>query len=95
MTTTTTSPEPPSDPLGLTDYGVSWAEYEAWSRVATCENGGWVGPRGSAYPDDLGINAHNWVAYGGGTDLRPGAQIAVARRIQSDPPDQDGACAPW
>lgn len=71
-----------------------------WTRVADCEEGGWVGWSGPAYPDSVGIDAANWVAYGGGTDESPMAQIAVARRITAaigEPnwvPDQDG-CAPW
>lgn len=65
-----------------------------------CEEGGWVGYAGPAYPDSLGINATNWAAYGGGSDLSPAAQVAVAERIEaaagtpSYVPDQ-GYCASW
>jgi hypothetical protein len=65
-----------------------------------CEEGGWVGYAGPAYPDSLGINAQNWAAYNGGSDLSPAAQVAVAQRIESAAgtpgyvPDQ-GYCASW
>ena len=68
--------------------------------MATCEEGGWIGYAGPAYPDSLGINAHNWAAYGGGGDLSPAAQVAVAERIEAAGgragyvPDQ-GYCASW
>jgi hypothetical protein len=68
--------------------------------VAVCEEGGWVGSSGAAYPDSLGITAANWYANGGGSDVSPAAQIAVARRLVSSlglgswVPDQTG-CAPW
>ena len=65
-----------------------------------CEEGGWIGASGPAYPDSLGISAHNWAAYGGGTDQSPAAQAAVAERIEAGAglagyvPDQ-GGCASW
>jgi hypothetical protein len=64
--------------------------------VAVCENAGWNPPRGPAYPDSLGINAHNWYAYGGSSDLSPAAQVAVAERIEGNGfvPDQHG-CSSW
>jgi hypothetical protein len=74
--------------------------FAAWSRVAVCEEGGWVGWAGANYPDSLGISAVNWYANGGGGDLSPPAQIAVAQRIEAGAglagyvPDQ-GGCAPW
>jgi hypothetical protein len=70
--------------------------YTAWSRVAVCEEGGWIGAASAAYPDSLGINATNWYANGGGSDVSPAAQIAVAQRIEgtSYVPDQNG-CASW
>lgn len=73
---------------------------EEWTRVATCEEGGWIGYAGPSYPDSLGINAQNWYAYGGGSDLSPAAQIAVAQRLLAANgqagwvPDQ-GSCASW
>ncbi len=93
-TTTTTSPPAPPVVASVP------SDYAAWTRVADCEEGGWIGYAGPAYPDSLGINAHNWWAYGGGTDLSPAAQIAVAQRIEAAAgnagyvPDQNG-CAAW
>jgi hypothetical protein len=69
-------------------------EYAEWTKVAVCEEGGWIGYAGPEYPDSLGISAANWWGNGGTSDLSPDAQILVAERIQSDPPDQDG-CASW
>ena len=72
----------------------------AWTRVAVCEEGGWIGYAGPAYPDSLGIDAQNWYAYGGGSDLSPATQIAVAQRLLAANgqagwiPDQ-GYCASW
>jgi len=58
---------------------------------------------GSVYPDSLGINATNWSTNGGGSDVSAAAQVAVAMRIQADPPDQGAViggptragCYPW
>ena len=87
-TTTTTAPPPPPAPA------VTPLQYAEWTKVAICEEGGWIGYAGPAYPDSLGISAANWRAYGGGSDLSPDAQILVAERIQMNPPDQNG-CAAW
>jgi hypothetical protein len=66
--------------------------------VATCEEGGWIGSSGSAYPDSLGIDSQNWYAYGGGSAVDPASQIAVADRMVAalgiGIPDQ-GGCASW
>jgi hypothetical protein len=68
--------------------------------VATCEEGGWIGYAGPAYPDSLGISAANWYAFGGSGDLSPAAQVGVAQRIEAAGgsagyvPDQSG-CAAW
>ncbi|HWB39395.1 MAG TPA: hypothetical protein VG604_04145 [Candidatus Saccharimonadales bacterium] len=71
--------------------------YDAWTKVAVCEEGGWVGSSGSAFPNSLGIRAANWYNYGGGSDVSPAAQIAVAQRMINslgiDIPDQDGCQA--
>ena len=90
----TTEPPAPSQPVSSAP-ATSGSDYDAWTRVSVCENGapGWNPPQGSAYPDSLGISAANWYANGGGSDLSPAAQIAVAERIQSNPPDQNG-CDP-
>jgi len=95
--TASTPPPPPPPPVPT---GPSAAVYAAWTRVATCEEGGWVGSSGSAFPDSLGINAGNWYEYGGGSDTSPAAQIAVAQRLVASRgmagwvPDQHG-CSAW
>lgn len=85
-TTTTIAPAPAS------------SLYAEWTRVAICEEGGWIGSSGPAYPDSLGINATNWYAFGGSSDTSPAAQIAVAQRLVTTlgiaVPDQYG-CAAW
>src|ERR1700678_1355818 len=58
-TTTTTSPQPVDT--------VTPGERVEWPRVAVCEEGGWVGWAGPAYPDSLGISAVNWYGNGGGS----------------------------
>lgn len=80
------------------------ADYGAWSRVASCESGGWQ-VLGYSYPDSLGINRANWLAFGG-TPLPAGgvsrsgeiAEIRVADRLVAHYhvaiPDQYG-CGPW
>lgn len=111
-TTTTTSPpapvvlsppaSPPTSPPSTSPTPVSSSgdAYAEWSRVATCEEGGWIGYAGPAYPDSLGINAANWAHYGGGTDMSPANQIRVAQDIEAAAgtpgyvPDQ-GYCASW
>lgn len=78
---------------------MSCAEYVEWSRVAYCEEGGWVGSSGSAFPDSLGINSTNWWDDGGTGDTSPDAQILVAEtliaRLGADVPDQDGCAGSW
>jgi len=89
----------PTTPAPLTN-GVSAVVFAEWSRVNTCEEGGVWASSGPAYPDGLGISAVNWAAYGGGANLSPAAQIAVAQRIEAaggmpgHVPDQHG-CAGW
>jgi hypothetical protein len=80
------------------------ADYSAWSRVASCESGGWR-VLGYAYPDSLGIDRANWLAFGG-TPLPPGsvpaagkvAEIRVADRLAAryhvPIPDRYG-CGAW
>jgi hypothetical protein len=80
------------------------ADYGAWTRVATCESGGWR-VLGYSYPDSLGISRANWLAFGG-TPLAPGSvsrdervtEIHVADRLaaryHAEIPDQ-GGCGPW
>jgi hypothetical protein len=98
-TTTTTVPKLPPPPLTTTTTSAQVPDatiYQEWTRVANCEEGGWVGYSGPAYPDSLGISAANWYANGGGSDLSPAAQIAVAQRIEgySYVPDQY-SCHSW
>ncbi|HVX24396.1 MAG TPA: hypothetical protein VG992_03595 [Candidatus Saccharimonadales bacterium] len=73
------------------------ALYAAWSKVATCEEGGWVGSSGYDFPNSLGITRANWFDNGGGSDVSPAAQIEVGERMIHrygiDIPDQDG-CDP-
>lgn len=79
------------------------SDYAAWSRVATCEEGGWYAP-GGKYPDALGIAAGNYAQFGGRPDyghLSMGArvrEIKVADRLiryyHVGVPDQWG-CAAW
>jgi hypothetical protein len=90
-TTTTTTPVP----VHSETPSVTSEERAQWTRVAICEEGGWIGSSGPAYPDSLGISAHNWYFYGGTSDVSEDAQIIVAMRIQRDPPDQSGGCAAW
>ena len=106
--TTTTAPSQPAAPapvqppaavnLDGTPTGVDPALYAAWTRVAVCEEGGWGTYGFPMYPNSLGINATNWYAAGGGSDLSIGAQIAVAERFRAQYgigiPDQNG-CAAW
>jgi hypothetical protein len=106
-TTTTTATSVPSSPpvsqptspVAITTSAPATYEgdaYAEWTKVADCEEGGWIGYAGPAYPDSLGINATNWYGNGGGSDVSPAAQIAVAQRIEGTDhvPDQNG-CAAW
>jgi hypothetical protein len=96
----TSVPVPPPPAPATVPTGPPPGAYAAWSRVAVCEEGGWVGASGRAYPDSLGISAANWYANGGGADTSPAAQIAVAQRFVASRglagwvPDQHG-CGPW
>lgn len=89
----------PAPSPAITDPGASDV-YNAWYRVVTCENAGSWTPSGSLYPDGVGITAANWADFGGGSDVSPAAQIAVAQRFAAHyfypgyVPDQNG-CAAW
>lgn len=89
---TTTTPPPSVSTPAPTDI------VAAWTKVAVCEEGGWIGSSGPVYPNSLGINATNWYAYGGTSDTSISAQIAVGQAMVSalgmSIPDQNG-CAPW
>ena len=90
----------PASSSESTSDGVPASVLAEWTRVADCEEGGWIGYAGAAYPDSLGIDAANWDAYGGDTDESPANQIRVARDIEAAAgtpgfvPDQSG-CAAW
>jgi len=75
-------------------------EFQEWSRVTVCEEGGnWHG--GAPDYDGLGESAKNWVDNGGqrfapaGYEATPDEEIIEAELIQKDPPDQNGSCEPW
>ncbi len=91
ITTTTLSPAQKAA------QQVSASEYAQWSKVNICEeSGNWHTPDGG-----LGILPVNWVYYGGYKYSRnealatPDEQIVIARRIQPNPPDQNGCDGPW
>lgn len=94
------SQRPPSPVAGLLSGYTGSSVYSEWSRVAVCEEGGWIGYAGYAFPDSLGIMRSAWFEYGGGADLSPAAQIAVGERLlvanglAGWVPDQNG-CAAW
>jgi hypothetical protein len=90
------APAPVAPAAATTSSANADTAYAEWSRVADCEEGGWIGYASAEYPDSLGINATNWYANGGGSDVSPAAQIAVAQRIEgtSYVPDQNG-CGSW
>ena len=66
------------------------------AKISVCENGpgAWNPPRGSKYPDSLGITTANWYAFGGTADLSPEAQAGVEARFLAHYgmawPDQNG-----
>jgi hypothetical protein len=91
-TTTTSRPapvvssppvSPPTSPPVTSPPAVvsSGDAYAAWAHVATCEEGGFGNYGFPAYPNSLGIMASAWYAHGGGSDLSPDAQIAVAESL--------------
>ena len=100
-TTPTTYPTattaPPAAPYSGSTSDGGWT-YEQAEKVAVCEEGGFGAPpaEGPTYYGWLGINAHNWAAYGCGTDYYSvQANIDCASKIQADPPDQDGCGGGW
>lgn len=80
------------------------SDYAGWSQVARCETGGWQ-VLGYDYPDSLGIDRTNFIAFGG-RPIPPGPvsrasrimQIRVADRLIAHYhlaiPDRYG-CAAW
>jgi hypothetical protein len=73
-------------------------EVEEWSKADVCEEqGNWHAfPEGPYFSGGLGISVANWNSHGGrqfapyGAGATVDEQIVVARRIQINPPDQDG-----
>lgn len=101
--TTTVPPTTPVAPpvaVVVPSTGGDSTVYAQWTKVAMCEEGGWIGYAGPAYPNSLGINSTNWYANGGGSDMSPWAQIAVGQRIAAQyvyagwVPDQN-RCSTW
>jgi len=93
VSTTTTTTEP--------YLGVTQSDIEAWSKVSMCEEGGNWNIQGPVYSGGLGMLNSTWIAYGG-LAYAPNAglasmvqQIAVAKRIQANPPDQYGCSGAW
>ena len=90
----TTVTEPTSSVTSPGDYD------HRWDRVAVCEESGWGNYGFPAYPNSLGINSASWYQFGGGSDLSPAAQVAVAERFAAHyvyagyVPDENG-CAAW
>jgi len=89
--------------------GIHWT-LAAGLKVVYCEEGDsaqyHAGERwfwsGELYPDSLGIDARAWTQNGGTSDVSAAAQLAVASKIQTYPPDQSvdvgvsrAGCAPW
>jgi hypothetical protein len=96
----TTAPATPAAPVTVDLTQVTQADFDAWTRVAVCEQGGWGNYGFPMYPNSLGINASSYYSLGGSaTDLSPTAQILVAKRFMvqygmTQVPDQNG-CAAW
>ncbi|MDE2104776.1 MAG: hypothetical protein KGL39_46495 [Patescibacteria group bacterium] len=80
-------------------------DYAAWSHVASCESGGWQ-VLGAAYPDPVGITAHNWAWIG--AEPLPAGPLSMAqrlyvikvadrfiRRLGIGIPDPGSSCAAW
>jgi len=83
---------------GLT---VTPADEEAWKKVSICEEGGNWSYQGNVYSGGLGMLNSTWIAYGG-LQYAPNAglattdeQIAIAKQIQVNPPDQNGCSGSW
>jgi Transglycosylase-like domain len=85
-----------ADPGIITD-----ADRTAWQKVAICETGGNWQMQGSSYSGGVGFANSTWASYGG-LDFAPNAglasmdqQIAIAKKIQPNPPDQNGCSGGW
>lgn len=84
-------------------YFVSPAQFQAWSKVAWCEEHDDWTLQGSVYSGSLGITNVNWATYAPASFPRSAAkalhrqQIWVAMRINAGHPipDQEGVCEKW
>jgi hypothetical protein len=81
--------------------GVTQSDIVAWTKVSICEEGGNWTVQGSVYSGGLGMLNATWIAYGG-LQFAPNAgqasivqQIAIAKRVQPNPPDQAGCSGAW
>lgn len=54
-------------------------DYAAWSRVASCESGGWQ-VLGGAYPDPVGITDTNYLDFGG--KPLPAGPVSLRERVE-------------
>jgi len=100
-TTVVTTTTAPSVNVVNDNSIVTDADRAAWQKVAICEEGGDWSFQGSVYSGGLGMLNSTWVAYGG-LEFAPNAglatidqQIIVAKRIQTNPPDQNGCSGSW
>lgn len=88
-------------PAQIAEKIVTPVEFAAWSKVNNCEERGNWHVSGSKFSGGLGISNYNWGHFGGfyfsvsGATASPDEQIVIARRIQSNPPDQNGVCVGW
>jgi len=100
-TTTSSAPAVVAPTPIVQSTEVTDADRVAWSKVAVCETGGNWQMTGSSFSGGLGFANSSWLAYGG-AEFAPNAglatmdqQIIVAKRIQSNPPDQNGCSGGW
>lgn len=91
----------PTIPASTDPSVVTPADEAAWEKVSMCEEGGNWSYQGSVYSGGLGMLNSTWSAYGG-TEFAPNAgfatedqQIIIAKRIQPNPPDQNGCTGSW
>lgn len=88
-------------PAQIARREVTPKEFAEWSKVNVCEEGGNWHVKGTEYSGGLGISNVNWIHYGGeffsqsAADATPDEQIVIARRIQPNPPDQNGCDGGW
>lgn len=103
-TPATTTAVPSQSDSGPSNGSISPAspdQVAAWSMTATCETGGDWSMQGPVYSGGLGMLNATWIAYGGlafapnAGLATPAQQVAVALRIQSNPPDVGGCSGAW